>query len=240
MRRTRLFTIALLFLAEAAFSQIVNFFTPEMHWTLKKGISLENGGDFEPATESVDLSASLDLTELYFSTGFKLMQESSDFTTESIFWPTFFSCLNMGIGTVFHINYMPDNFIETDFLFGFFAKYTPSKRFSVASNMMYMRKTSRIFITDSEFVKISNDNMALALHLLFLPTEKFNIAFDFSSYSYYRYMLFFAPDFRLELSYKLSRLFAIGSEVEVQYIDMFTLSANFNSANFRCFVKMEF
>ena len=50
MRRTRLFTIALLFLAEAAFSQIVNFFTPEMHWTLKNGISLENGGDFEPAT----------------------------------------------------------------------------------------------------------------------------------------------------------------------------------------------
>ena len=79
MRRTRLFTIALLFLAEAAFSQIVNFFTPEMHWTLKNGISLENGGDFEPATESVDLSGSLDLTELYFSTGFKLMQESSDF-----------------------------------------------------------------------------------------------------------------------------------------------------------------
>ena len=93
MRRTRLFTIALLFLAEAAFSQIVNFFTPEMHWTLKNGISLENGGDFEPATESVDLSASLDLTELYFSTGFKLMQESSDFTTESIFWPTFFPAL---------------------------------------------------------------------------------------------------------------------------------------------------
>lgn len=240
-KRFILLGILLFFLKTSFYCEIVNFFTNKMAWKIENGINLENGSDFEPITESLDLLSELNMKELNVTTGIKLNSESLDFTTSAIYYPTFFSCLNLGIGSIFHTNYTKKNFFEMDNLIGLFIKYNLKEKIIISSNIMYMYKVSMILINDNnDFIKLKNNNLAIGFSIEYVPISRLSFLFSVSSYSYYRYMLFFAPDFRLTTSYLISNMFEIGTEAEIQYIDMFTLSANFNSATIRCFVRVKF
>ena len=84
------------------------------------------------------------------------------------------------------------------------------------------------------------NNIAISIEVKAYPLSLLEVYLSFSSYSYYRYMLWFAPDLRFGASYKISSLLKIGTEIELQYIDMFTLSANCNSIDVRGFLRFNF
>ena len=63
---------------------------------------------------------------------------------------------------------------------------------------------------------------------------------NIASYTYYRYTLYFSPDLKLGGEYRFSDWLSLGNEWDFQYIDMFTLSANYNGFENRFFVKLRF
>lgn len=224
----------------AIFAEKVNFFSKDYSLSFQNGLSLENGSDFAPVTQSVDFSSYLDYHELFFSSGFKILPESMDFTTKAIYWPTLFNHFNTGVGTIFHLQDYHDTFLELDFLNGIFFKYDSLKVFSVSANFLHLYKAAKIYNLPKKYQWIvNNNNMALDVNFNFQITNSWNLYLDFASYSYYRYMLFFAPDIKLGANFHFSKTFVIGTEIEGQYIDMFTLSANLNSFSIRSYLQVE-
>lgn len=234
--------ISLVFLlfANLLFAEVVNFFTPKMNWFVENGFGLQNGADFKANTIVMDCYNELNMTELICSSGIENSQEGFHFTTNAIYWPTFFKYFNLGVGSTFHLYQREAEFIELDFLHGIVFKYSNLDWFEVLLNCSYFEKYTRIYAIEDSVPWMKNNNLAVSLKTQVFPTEKIKVFLEFASYSYYRYMLWFAPNFRFGASYKVNSLLNMGAEIEFQYIDMFTLSANCNSIDFRGFMRFNF
>lgn len=216
--------------------KLVNFWTPEQNWSVRFQFNIEDSSDYLTIMAFPDFSCSLDMKEFRFNAGFRLFSNIFDFSSEFVYWPTFFRVLNVGVGSIFHINCVPKNFIETDFLIGGYLKYQPAKWFYVSLNFLYMLKNSHIYISDSETFRLKNNDKAFDLNFSFFPISPLHIYFNFSSYTQYKYMLYASPVFALGVSYRFPQKISVGLSADVQYIDFFTLSANLACVNFKAFV----
>lgn len=232
--------IFFLFFPSFAAAKIVNFFTPQLNWSVTNGLALENGADFAPMTTAVDISADLNMREIQANAGFLLQPSQVDFSTEVVYWPTFFNCFNAGVGTVFHFVSCHDIFTEVDFLSGVYLSYHTPKKFDCMLNFLYHGKSAHIFAIEDDVPELKNSSIAFKTEFNFRPIKPLNLCLSVSSYSMYRYMLWFAPDFSLSADYKFLDMFAVGGQIEIQYIDMFTLSSNLNSIGIRIYGRLEF
>lgn len=232
--------IFFLFFPSFAAAKIVNFFTPQLNWSVTNGLALENGADFAPMTTAVDISADLNMREIQANAGFLLQPSQVDFSTEVVYWPTFFNCFNAGVGTILHFVSCHDIFTEVDFLSGVYLSYHTPKKFDCMLNFLYHGKSVRIFAIEDDVPELKNSSIALKTEFNFRPIKPLNLCLSVSSYSMYRYMLWFAPDFSLSADYKFLDMFAVGGQIEIQYIDMFTLSSNLNSIGIRIYGRLEF
>lgn len=232
--------IFFLFFPSFAAAKIVNFFTPQLNWSVTNGLALENGADFAPMTTAVDISADLNMREIQANAGFLLQPSQVDFSTEVVYWPTFFNCFNAGVGTILHFVSCHDIFTEVDFLSGVYLSYHTPKKFDCMLNFLYHGKSARIFAIEDDVPELKNSSIALKTEFNFRPIKPLNLCLSVSSYSMYRYMLWFAPDFSLSADYKFLDMFAVGGQIEIQYIDMFTLSSNLNSIGIRIYGRLEF
>lgn len=239
MKARHLFIFAILLFAPiCSYSEVVSFFTTEQEWSFVTGLSLENGKDFAQNTAAVDFSAFCDMKELQMNAGFKFQPSQLDFTTEAIYAPTFFDRVNFGMDMVIHTNYYHDVYVEVDYLVGPYAKYYTAKKFDCMLNFLYFSKNARIFAIEDKVPWLKNDTIAFKTEFNYRPVDWVNIFLAISSYSQYRYMLFFAPDFKLGAEFDILPVFSIGTQVEVQYIDMFTLSSNLNSVDLRIYSRI--
>ncbi len=217
----------------------INFYSPDYKISFQNGLTLESGTDAMPQHLGPDFYTVWNQKEILVTTGMRFFQESFDFTQEAVYWPTLFNKHQLGPGSIFHFYMMFGIFKEIDFLPGLFYRYDNQKRFKFTGSVLYFRKDAFIDIGKESVLHIGNNNLGAKLAFEFTPVNKFKINVDFSSYSFYRYMLFFAPDLNLKFSLNLSKNFTTGLEFDVQYVDLFTLSANFNCISFRTFVNME-
>ncbi len=229
-----------LFFSSFANAKIVDFFTPQMNWSVTNGLTFENGADFAPMTTAVDISADLNMREIRANAGFLLQPSQLDFSTEAVYWPTFFDCFNAGWGTIFHFVSCSDIFTEVDFLTGVYLSYHTPKKFDCMLNFLYHGKSAHIFAIEDDVPALKNSSIAFKTEFNFRPVAPLNLCLSVSSYSMYRYMLWFAPDFSFSADYKFIDMFAVGGEIEIQYIDMFTLSSNLNSIGIRIYGRLEF
>lgn len=230
----------LCFIKTDADAEIVNFYSSQKNWSVINGVGIENGADFAPLTTMVDISANLDMNEIKAGVGVRGQAGQTDFSMGAIYAPTFFNCFNAGAQSIFHLVYCNDTFVELDFLSGIYLGYHTEKKFDCMLNFLYHGKNARIFAIQDDVPWIRNNSIAFKTEINFRPVQKLNINFAVSSYSDYRFMIWFAPDFSLAVDYNLFDIFSLGSEIEIQYIDMFTLSSNLNSIDLRLFVKLEF
>ncbi len=221
-------------------AEIVNWISTEPEWTVTNGIILETGNDIGPQTTLVDVSSKLNMKEFSAFLGLQVQSSQTDMTTVAVYAPTFFNHFNFGSKTIVHIQHCPDIFFEADYLCGIYSRYATKRFFCVEGNFFYHAKAARIFAIEDSVPWLTNDTIAFELNMDFAPTERLSFSFDIASFSQYRYMLFLAPDFRLGGEYKLSDLISLGSLLEIQYIDMFTLSSNLNTVDFRFYAKLEF
>ena len=243
MTKTRhfvLFSIIFLFFSVFSYAEIVNFFTPKMQWSVTNGLSFENGADFAPLTSAVDISVDLNMQEIRVNAGNLVQPSQVDFSTEFIYWPTFFNCFNAGVGTIFHFVHCNDIFSEFDYLSGAYLSFHTPKKFDCMANFLYHGKAARIFAIKDDVPWLKNNSIAFKTEFNFRPISQLNLNLSVSSYSMYRYMFWFAPDFSFSADYKFFDMFAVGGQIEIQYIDMFTLSSNLNSIDIRIYGRLEF
>ncbi|MGP1458573.1 MAG: hypothetical protein ACTTKL_04620 [Treponema sp.] len=224
----------------ACAAEIVNFFTPRMQWTLTGGINVKHAPDLAFDSAASDTSVTLDMKELSAAAGFRLQNDIFDFTAQAAYAPTIARRFNIGVQTIFHVNAYSNIFTEVDFLTGVYFKFDTLKRFSIAAHFSYLYKEARIFAIADAVPRIYNHNIAHALELTFRPRPALSLYAGLSSHTFYRYALYFSPTLKLGGEYRLFDWFSLGSEWSAQYIDIFTLSANFNGFENRFFIKLRF
>lgn len=235
-----IFSVFFIFLNFSLCAEIVNFFSTQKKWSVTNGLSFENGADFAPFTTAVDLSVDFDMREIRANAGVFVQPSQFDFSTEIIYWPTFFNCLNAGAGSIFHFVSYSDIFVEFDFLTGVYLSYHTPEKFDCMVNFLYHGKSARIFEIEDKVPWLKNDSIAFKTEFNFRPIRRLNLNLSVSSYSMYRYMLWFAPDFSFSADYKFFDMFAVGGQIEIQYIDMFTLSSNLNNVDIRIYGRLDF
>lgn len=236
--KVSVFVIFLLIVAPSAFADVVNWITPKPAISIVSGATFEAGKDVSPRNVFVDLSSALAMKELNCFAGFQFQTSIFDFTSSVTYAPTFFNHFNFGPKMIFHSQHYDDIYLELDLLGGAYLKYTKSRKFAVALDFLYHFKCAKIFSIEDSVPWLVNTSIAFCTTFTVRPFSPLCVEFTISSYSDYRYMLFFAPDFRLSTEYDFSRAFSLGSEIEIQYIDMFTLSSNINVINARLYVKL--
>lgn len=217
----------------------VNFFSPDMNWKIHGGISLYNENIWVPVEQFLDVDLSLDMKE--FSASFGICHEqSADHLVNEMRWgPTFFNHFNFGIMTTFHLFTYKDVFTETDTLAGVFFKYDTNSWFNVTAKAAYMFKASRIFSIEDSVSWLYNHSVAVALDLDFKINRFVNPYFEFNSYTKYDYNLWFTPQFIFGIRTNPTKNFTIGAEIDLVYIDFFTLSGYLNSIYERAYVEFK-
>lgn len=221
-------------------AQNINFFTSKIEKTLTGGLTFRHLSDFSMENAAADICFSADMKELSFNSGFKLQSGIFDFTTQARYAPTIARHFNVGVMSTFHINVYSDIFSEIDFLTGLYLKYDTLKHFKISSGIFYFYKEARIFSIADKIPRIYNHNLAKYIEFCFAPIQNLSLYMNIASYTYYRYTLYFSPDLKLGGEYRFSDWLSLGNEWDFQYIDMFTLSANYNGFENRFFVKLRF
>ena len=237
--KKRIAIICILFHAFFIFAQNVTFISKDYTLGFTGGISIEGGSNFVPKAVGLDLSSVFDQKELVIKSGIQLFPETLDITHEVSYCPTLFKYFNLGPKIILHYRNAFDSSSEFDFLTGLFFKYDSLKKIDASVNILYMRKSSAIKTNDGYLPLFGDNDFAIKLGFGYRPIDRVSIDFSLSSYSFYRYMLFFAPDFEIKVSVRILPKLSAGAELGMQYGDMFTLSANLNSARFRTGLTME-
>lgn len=205
-------------------------------WNFCLGLSIENGTDYSINQVGMDFMSNLDMKVFDFSIGCKVLNQVADLTVKTVYWPCFYNCFYAGVGNIVHSQFYSHEYLEIDLLSGLFLKYDAKKVFSAELDFCYHLKSACIYEIKNEIPWIKNHSIAFHAGVGVNVTKFFALTFDFSSYSEYRYFLFFAPDFKLGLKFHADNNWSAGLDVECQYIDLFTLSANFNSFTARAYI----
>ena len=226
--------------AESNTGSTINFFSPEKRSvTFESGLLISSGTDNRINSFGVDFGTCLDKKEFVTSAGIRFSSEQMNFTHETVYWPTINEKFNIGTGLIFHYCNYYSYFSEIDFLTGLYFRYDNLRFFTFDFSLLYMGKSASISAKSGNLPWLYNNDLGLKIAFGFRPFDKFSFNIKFASYSYYHYLLFFAPDTEFTVSYKLNDNVQAGLNLNIQYVDLFTLSSNFSSYTIRTFVKME-
>jgi hypothetical protein len=215
-------------------------FSPEYRVLLTNGFLIENGTGFEPYRTAGECICTVTMPELSYSAGMKFSSLSYDFTTDAVYWPLFLNRVNIGIGAKYHFLSYADSFCEHDIIAGGAFRYTDRRTFTMTADIDYFCKISQIYAIKKTIPYLVNNSIAVNTKWNWMIGNTFDFYFSLSSYSYFRYYLFWAPDFMTGCCYYFPNGIGTGAEIDIQYIDMLTLSAYFDSIEIRFFSRILF
>lgn len=209
---------------------IVNFFTPENpDWTLALRGKVNNYHNFTLYTLSTALTGQMDMRELKVKSGFDFALRHLNYTVNTVYAPTFFKKFNAGVSLINHFDFDYDHYFEFDFLPGVYFVYKPIDRFNLNISYYYHLKSSTIFSISDSCPSVRSNAMAFDISFNGQPADWLWTSLSISSFSFYKYYLFLSPNLRLSFNFKTNEHFYLQTTSEIQFIDFFTLSANFNS-----------
>lgn len=209
-----------------------NWFSDSKVWSLSVFGDSVNYKDFEHFQFGTGISGMLDMTELKTKIGIYLENHKIHGTAQLSYGPTLFSRLNPGVLLQNHFCRDSSYYFDYDLLIGPFVEYKPNTFFKLNCTLMFQQKFSFIENLPSSQKLVYNCCPAFNLDFSFYPLDRIFIDLTFSSYTFYRYFLFFAPDTRLALDFSPDKNLTLEVAAEVQAVDFFTLSANLNKLVF--------
>lgn len=210
---------------------IVNWFTFDVPTiSLDGSVKVNNYHNFLLYTLSTAVTIEMDMNELGAKTGVDFSPDQINFTLQANYAPTLFDVLNVGAILINHFSWSYYNYYEFDFLTGLYVKYNPVNWFELNFTGLYQLKCTRIFdLADTSCPEFRSNCPAFSLGFAFYPLDWFSATLSVSSYEFYRYYIFLAPITSLKLSFKCNENLTMNVLGEIQFVDFFTLSANFNS-----------
>lgn len=219
----------------------INFFTENyVNHKLTLQEKAKNYSNFRLVTLSTAITQQTDMKELFVSTGIESLYNQLNFTSDIYYAPTFWNCLNAGAHLINHFTWNYTDYFEYDFLPGIYLSYKPAAWFYMTGSAFFQLKSSYIFDIYPSAGTIISTCPAFSVIFGFLPQEDLEIKISISSYDYFRYYLFFAPEYKLEAVYKATKHLSIFLSGDVQFVDFFTLSANFSSLTACIGISWEF
>lgn len=177
----------------------------------------------------------VDMKELYSNSGIYLYKNGFGFGNDIHYAPTFFDVLNLGVRVINHFDLFYKEFYDYNCLFGVYTNYSPFSFLSFSLSILYQVKVSHIFQIQKTKKRLISTCPALDFLVKYMPTDFFTLYFTLSSFTFNKYDLFFAPIFNITGEYELNKNYFISLGGEIQYVDFFTLSANFS--RFTAFIK---
>lgn len=226
-------------LALSAHGEIVRWISPEPQWTFKTGVTFETDKNLHLDSVPVDFSAAFSLSQFQCSVGMQFQPSVFDFSTYFIYSPTFFNHLNVGVKSLFHTKHFTAEYLELDLLVGLYAMYRLNRYLAFDSDFMFHLKLSKIYSIEDSMPWIKNNSFAFRFEAFCNPVQRLTLGLGVSSYSMYRYNLFFSPDYWISAEYKFVDFVSVGTKALIEYIDMYTLSANRRLCDFTVYVKLE-
>jgi len=215
----------------SAFSfDFINFYTPvPLYHQVTIQEKAKNYSNFELVTLGTALIQRTDMKELFVATGIESAREQFDITNDTIYAPTFWDVFNVGARLINHfsINYV--DFFEYDFLIGLYTAYQPHDWVKLSFSAFYHQKNSFIYDTFKSSGAVISNCQAFNLIFDFYPMDWLTIKASLSSFDFFRYYLFFAPEYKLEFIAKVNDNLKLSFSTDAQFVDFFTLSANFSS-----------
>lgn len=210
-------------------TSFVNFFTPEVEHTATVELQVNNYNNLYTFTLGTSAMVKADMKELTVTNGFEFYHSGFSLTNDTTYAPTLFNVLNVGGRMIHHYTFSYKTYFEYDFLAGLYVKYQPLPCLYFSASVLYQQKNSHIYeLQDSSCPKIVSNCPAFDVMADYKPLEWLDITLSLSSFTFTKYNLFFSPNTRINAEFKVNPFLYIGIGGEIQFVDFFTLSANFN------------
>ena len=185
------------------------------------------GAAAEEKTE-FDVVLKSDMKELQNTVGLRFDFKKFDVSYWGVYAPTLWNRFSPGITLINHLSFYYDEYLEFDFLVGPHIAYKPFKWFDFFFDFMYQFKSTTIYAIADKVPSVISNCPAFNLTFNFHIIPELSIDLTFSSYNFFKYYLFFSPNMTLGLKYSANEHYDARLFAEIQYVDMFTLSANLN------------
>lgn len=173
------------------------------------------------------------------SVGFSENAEQLDFTSSVVYWPMFMNKLNIGAGITYHCLSFSNYFLENDFLYGVFFKYTSDIDLTFEMKVNYFQKYSIIYAIKDKTPYLLNNNFAAQIKFSYFHFDKFNFQLSLGSYSYFNYKLFFTAIFSFQTDWNFHNQLWLCAETNIQYVDFFVITSHWDYFNTRLCLKVE-
>ena len=219
----------------------VNWISTNPEWSLTLSATASNYQNFSIYTLSGGATIQMDMNEIVGRTGFDFSPKEINCTVETVYAPTFFGKLNAGLILINHFNWYYQSYYEYDFLPGLYISYSPVDWFNLKFTGLFQLKKTHIWELEGTSCSWFDSHCpAFSLETNFHPLDWLYIDFSLSSYDMYRYFLFFAPIVRLGFGYQCNEHLTLSISAKAQFVDFFTLSANFNNLGGNISAKWRF
>ncbi len=176
------------------------------------------------------------------TTGFKIDSRTIDFTLRSSYLPFAIyqekGVWRLGAATSYHMQRYSNSFFERDIFEEFEARWISKRGLTVAARIGYSWRITtfdalkNFFITDAdpvicvEFDKLWPNGVELFAAL--------------GSYSFYRYPLFFCPQWTFGAAYNIKQKVRLGAEAELSMTDFYASVAHVNQIVVKCNTRFMF
>lgn len=225
--------------AFCAHSEAVKWISSDPVWSIQSGVTFETDKNLNLDSVPVNLMAGFSLSQFQVLTGIQAQTSIFDFSGSLIYAPTFFNQLSIGFKSLFHLKHYAAEYLEIDFMQGLYAMYRLNRRLAFDSDFSLHMKFSQIYSIEDSMPWVKSNSFSFRFETLFNPIADLTMSLGVASYTMFRYNLFFAPNYWLGAEYQFADMFSIGTKALVEYVDMYTLSANRRLFDFEVYVKLE-
>ncbi|GEM_PF-6479957 len=218
----------------------INFFTlSKPIFVIKQSLFFNILESEEDTFLGLNTKFSLDMKELFISTGLQTNFKDTDFTIQATYWPSILEHFNIGPKLVYHVQVRPNVFTEHDILTCLAFKFRANDFFSFFSQIGYHKKISEIDAIKSTVNALQNDTMNIGMKFLFCFTKNSEFYLSFLSNSFFSYPVFCSPIFAVGTQLHFMEQFSFGVELSSIWIDMFTVSASPTTFALNSFIQVK-
>lgn len=205
-------------------------------YSLTAGLSLEKSTEKMGFGGTVDFSADFAELPLFLTYTVSAQDSAYSFAATGLYFPTIAGCSDFGVISTIHTKYKTPTYFDLDLLLGVDFQKQCTEHFFLEAAVMYFFKGSYIFALKNYNPWVNTSFLALLLDFNIFVNPQFDLGFKISSYNRYKYNNFFTPFWTLYSNYELFPNIVVGLEIEAAYVDMFTLSANFQGITLSSFI----
>lgn len=180
--------------------------------------------------------AGLNFSQLNLEAGIQQTGTKTDISFAAIYWPKLFGILNVGPGFKYHFFNHNSDFTEHDILAGLYIAYHGPVLTFFSQGSFFTKISNIPALATAQCVL--NSSLQLNINFYWKVTELTDVYFLVESSTFYDYFLFCTPIFTTGAEYKIMNNVALGSNLEVTLIDMFTVSSSITQITMNLYAKV--